>query len=211
MLSNCSVLEGRTGHSVGALRPVLDTQAMELLNMSSRDLPSIDYLRQRLSYDPDTGKLYWLAHSGMPAKWNTRYAGSEALGTLNKSGHKYGSVDGCKIKAHRVVWALHYGVWPDGDIDHINQRPADNRIENLRVVTKTTNMRNVARTRANTSGATGVVWYKRKSKWHARVCVDGKQRSLGYYDSFDDAVVARKRANAELGFHTNHGSERLST
>ena len=78
------------------------------------------------------------------------------------------------------------------------------------MVTKTINMRNVARTRANTSGATGVVWYKRKAKWHARIGVNGKQHSLGYYDSFEEAVSARKRANAQWGFHTNHGGERVS-
>lgn len=179
--------------------------------MSDRDLPSIDYLRQRLRYEPETGKLYWQAHPSCSVRWNTRYAGTEALGTINESGHKYGSVSACKLKAHRVVWALHHGVWPEGEIDHINQQPADNRIENLRVATKSLNMRNAARSRANTSGATGVVWYKRKSKWHARITVDGKQRSLGYYDSFEDAVSARKRANERWGFHANHGSERLLT
>ncbi len=176
--------------------------------MSTRDLPSIDYLRQRLRYEPETGKLYWRAHAGRLVRWNSRYAGTEALGTRSESGHKYGSVDGCKLKAHRVVWALHYGSWPDGEVDHINQRPADNRIENLRVVTKAINMRNVARTRANTSGATGVVWYKAKAKWHARICVDGKHHSLGYYKNFEDAVSARERANSRWGFHTNHGAER---
>jgi hypothetical protein len=179
--------------------------------MFIRDLPSIDYLRQRLRYEPETGKLYWLECASTSKKWNTRYAGAEALGTVNASGHKYGSVTGCKLKAHRVVWALHYGVWPDGDIDHINQQPADNRIENLRVATKSDNMRNVARTRANTSGATGVVWYKRKAKWHARITVDGRQLSLGYYDRFEDAASARKHADARWGFHANHGGERILT
>lgn len=178
--------------------------------MRINPLPPIDYLRQRLRYEPDTGKLYWRDYAGATRRWNSRYAGTEALGTINATGHKYGSFDGCKIRAHRVVWALHHGEWPAGEIDHINQRPADNRIENLRSVDRKTNMRNVARTRANTSGATGVVWYKRKAKWHARVCVDGKTRSLGYYASFEDAVAARKRGDELLGFHSNHGSERFT-
>lgn len=178
--------------------------------MAERNLPSIDYLRQRLDYDSDTGKLYWRFNPAALPQWNTRYAGTEALGTVNAAGHKYGSVDGCKLKAHRVVWALCHGVWPDGEVDHVNQRPADNRIENLRVGDRSMNMRNVARTKANTSGVTGVVWYKRKKKWHARIKADGRSYSLGYYDNLEDAAEARRRANALWGFHANHGSERSS-
>jgi len=33
---------------------------------------------------------------------------------------------------HRMVWFWHYGKWPKGQIDHVDENPLNNRIENLR-------------------------------------------------------------------------------
>jgi len=38
-----------------------------------------------------------------------------------------------------------------------------------------------------------------------RIKVDGKNKNLGYYESFNDAVEVRKKAEVELDFHNNHG------
>ena len=46
---------------------------------------------------------------------------------------------------HRVAWALHYGEWPASFIDHINHIRDDNRIHNLRVVTRAENNSNAIR------------------------------------------------------------------
>ena len=50
----------------------------------------------------------------------------------------------------------------------------------------------------NTSGVPGVEWMKDKRKWRAAICFKGKRRYLGSFDSFDEAVKARKRAEEEL-------------
>lgn len=52
--------------------------------------------------------------------------------------------------------------------------------------------------RNNTSGVTGVDWLTRKRRWRASICFKGVRRSLGTFENFDDAVEARKRAEAEL-------------
>lgn len=48
-----------------------------------------------------------------------------------------------KVSVHILVYELFVGRIPDGkDIDHINGNPKDNRVENLRVASKSENMRN---------------------------------------------------------------------
>ena len=50
----------------------------------------------------------------------------------------------------------------------------------------------------NTSGVPGVDWRASKGTWRASICFKGKRYYLGSYRSFDDAVKARKEAEAEF-------------
>lgn len=36
----------------------------------------------------------------------------------------------------------------------------------------------------------GVCWHKGRQKWNAQIGIDGKRKSLGYYDSIEEAKVA---------------------
>lgn len=199
------VVYKRTGRSAPTLRPALNTQALELLNMSSRDLPAIQYLRQRLRYEAATGKLYWREHPAMPPKWNGKWAGRQA-GSTSVGKYSKLCLDGKMLKAHRVAWALHHGVWPEDDIDHINHDRTDNRASNLRVVSRQENCRNSSLSRRNTSGHAGITWCKRTHKWMAQIHPDGRGVYLGRYAKFDEAVAARKAAEVRYGFHDNHGA-----
>lgn len=172
--------------------------------MAAKPLPSVEHLRQRLRYEPATGKLYWREHPNMPTHWNTRYGGTEAL-TANLRGYRQGTFDYNRYLAHRVAWALHYGYWPDDTLDHVNHDRADNRIENLRQVSQSDNMKNMKRHSNNTSGATGVCWYARYRKWIANIKVGGRSIHLGYFADMQDAIAARKAAETRYGFHVNHG------
>lgn len=133
--------------------------------------------------------------------------------TLANVGHKkrngYLRVDiaGKTYAVHRVCWFLYYGSWPEGDIDHINHDRKDNRLSNLRVVSRTENMKNATKSKANSSGHTGVTWCKQQSQWAAQVCVAGKNKKIGRFDSLEEAVLARNKANIDLGFHPNHGDD----
>lgn len=171
-----------------------------------------ELLRQLLCYEPETGKLFWLSRSrdyftseGQCKSWNTRFVGKEAVTSINKHGYNHGQIFARNYSAHRVAWAMHYGAWPDGQIDHINHDKLDNRINNLRVVTNKENNRNRGRATNNTSGHTGVSWHKRDQKWLASIVVDDKKKNLGRFDSKDDAIAARANASRLLGFHQNHG------
>ena len=166
----------------------------------------IDYLRQRLRYEPETGKLYWLYYEGVPKRWLTRYANKEAFTANNKS-YKVGEVARVTFKAHRVAWALYYGEWPKDQIDHINGIRYDNRIVNLRVATNQENMKNARRFSTNTSGVCGVSRLKKKERWQAYISTSGKRKNLGHFNTLEDAVKARKDAEVKNGYHENHGRD----
>ena len=169
-------------------------------------------LREWLSYDEKTGALTWkqrpigifpTARSGRT--WNTRYAGAPAFASADDEGYHRITLGSRTWQAHRLAWAIYHGEWPEGQLDHINGDKSDNSIENLRVVSHAENSRNVKRSSANTSGVTGVSFYRQRSRWRATITVNRKHMSLGHFGSFDDAVAARKDAEQRFGFHSNHG------
>lgn len=56
---------------------------------------------------------------------------------------------------------------------------------------------------AHPGGHVGVHWSRAARKWRARISVDGKRVSLGFFDSFWDAVEARERAEREYGLSSD--------
>ena len=55
----------------------------------------------------------------------------------------------------------------------------------------------------NTSGATGVSRYG--NRWLARICPSRRTIYIGIFDSFDEAVAARRAAEVAYDYHPNHG------
>jgi hypothetical protein len=103
-----------------------------------------------LAYVPETGVLVH-KHAA-----HNRPAGSPA-GRRDTKGYLRIRLLGRDYKNHRLAWLLHYGVWPDAEIDHINGDPSDNRIGNLRNVSHMVNGLNRRRAmRNNQLGMLGV-------------------------------------------------------
>lgn len=179
--------------------------------MAKRDLPPVHVLRQLLSYDPETGSLTWRERdrSWFPSdrifrSWNAKFAGKPALSYTDNYGYLRGKIAGQIIRAHIVIWTMVHGAPPTGCIDHINHDRADNRLSNLREITKRDNHLNMMRSSANTSGVTGVSMVKKR--WQASICVNRKTIYLGRFDDIEDAARARACAERKYGFHENHGS-----
>jgi hypothetical protein len=162
--------------------------------MTLKDLPTPEMLRKLLRYDAETGQLIW-------AKTNSRRAPAGSVaGCLSKhTGYIYVGVNNKRLRAHRVVWMIVYNEIP-GEIDHIDGNRSNNRLENLRVVSRSGNNQNRGIQRNNTSGATGVSFDSYRSKWAANIQADGKKIKLGRFASFDEAVKAY--AAAKEKFHT---------
>jgi len=129
------------------------------------------------------------------------------------NGKRYLSV---KIKGkhhlvHRVCWLLFYGDKPVKCIDHINGNGLDNKIKNLREVTRSENQRNMRINPKSKSGVMGVCWDKRSKKWHVRYTAKGDKNKMshgGYFSDLFSAVCARKSLEIKHGYHKNHGQNR---
>lgn len=174
--------------------------------MTAKNLPPVEYLRKRLRYEPETGKLFWRDCEGLHNGWRKKWVGKEAFFGDDKKGYKAGEIDHRRFFAHRVIWAIHYGAWPSGVIDHIDGNPKNNLIENLRDVSMAINMKNQKIKKTNTSGVCGVSWHKQTSKWRARISIGkSKGKHLGLFDTFEDAVLARNDASRQLGYSDRHG------
>ncbi|MBD2798150.1 HNH endonuclease [Xenorhabdus sp. 18] len=174
--------------------------------------PTKEYLKDCFIYQNDDGVLLWktrpdnhFVNSAYAKSWNTRYAGKIA-GCLS-NGYKVASVNKRLFLIHRLIWVLHYGAIPSNqEIDHINHMKGDNRINNLRLVTHAENQKNLSLLKNNTSGISGVYNDKRNGHWIARInSQDRKAKHLGIFKNKNDAIAARKQAECEYGYHSNHG------
>lgn len=138
-----------------------------------------EYIEGKLFWKVKTARKVVVGHrAGNMCKTNT-YRGVKIFGRL--------------YKEHRVVWAMHYGEWPEQEIDHINHIRDDNRIENLRDVPHRLNQQNLPTRKDNKYEATGVRWRSDRNKWQAYTSAHhSKFKSLGHYETKDEAVKARE-------------------
>ena len=155
--------------------------------------PTADEVRRSYNYDPETGVL---THTAVN-KYVSELHGREA-GHLNHQGYRVVVIRNKQYQVHRIVWLYVYGDTPDGHIDHINRCRDDNRIRNLRIVTRSQNKHNGNTYANNTSGEPGVHFLRSNQRWYARINVGGVRRHLGCFVNFEDAVAARRRAKAAL-------------
>ena len=82
------------------------------------------------------------------------------------------------LKGHIFAW---YWVNKEcvKEIDHINRIRSDNRINNLRSVTRGQNM-------WNTKGK-GFYYHKNIKKWHVQISVNNVKKHIGYFDTEEEA------------------------
>jgi hypothetical protein len=112
-------------------------------------------------------------------------AGS-VFGSDNGFGYIQGKFMNKKIYAHRLAWFLVYGEMPNDEIDHINGDKTDNRIENLRVVTRQENAMNNHVARSDSKlGIMGV--QQKKNKYRTRVSLNGKVIRRGGFSTPEEA------------------------
>jgi len=153
-------------------------------------------------YEPETGKMFRILKT-FPKSGKEYECNDEVVGSNNR-GYKWLKLGKYMYLVHRLAFLWMTGKHPRVEVDHINGDRNDNRWVNLRECSPFDNSRNQGMRSDNTSGVRGVNYSHIHKKWVARISHKGIRISIGYFKSFDDAVLARKQSEIDLGYHPNH-------
>jgi hypothetical protein len=107
-------------------------------------------------------------------------------------GYNLISINKKVILRHRIIASCFLGLNIDDltqFVDHINRIRTDNRVENLRVVTRQQNQFNTA--------AKG--YYPHRGKWQAKITLNHKTMTIGFFDTEEEAHQAY--LDAKLIYH----------
>jgi len=142
-----------------------------------------EILKDHLSYDINTGVFTRVKSINNKVRIGDTAGGHDAKGyiCLRLAGKTY--------KAHRLAWLYVYGSLPVGEIDHINHDPSDNRIDNLRDVSKAVNQQN----QKNPHGV-----QKDRGRFKAVIRANGTRHHIGSFGSKEEAYAAYMSAKSVL-------------
>ena len=158
--------------------------------MASTNLTA-DRLRAVLDYNPETGVFTWKQRISKKIRVGT------IAGNMMRNGYIQLMIDGRNYMAHRLAWLYVYGNWPTNVIDHIDGKPFNNAISNLRDVTQGQNMENQKRARTNNKcGLLGVC--RGKKGWRATIQSRGKWIHIGTFETPEQAHAAYLSMKARL-------------
>jgi hypothetical protein len=91
---------------------------------------------------------------------------------------------------HQLVAMAFLNHTPNGHdlvVDHIDENPLNNNLDNLQVISQAENVRKSAK---NSSGCIGVYQKKDSGKWYSQL----NRKHLGYFNTKDEAIEAYDNA-----------------
>lgn len=111
----------------------------------------------------------------------------------------YNNKDKKQIKVSVLVAMAFLNHTPNGyigfTVDHIDNNPLNNNVDNLQVITK---RENSSKDRKGISKYTGVTFNKKSNKWRSQIWINGKNKTLG---CFDNELEAHRAYQKELQQH----------
>lgn len=169
---------------------------MEPASIRYKNGPTLERLKEVLSYDSQTGLFVWLKQLGWKGK-----VGNQA-GTRHCRGYVHIMIDQKLYLAHRLAWFYVTGQWPTDQIDHLDCDRSNNRFANLREATNSQNNQNSRKRDGCASKLKGVSWHVSNRMWESRIKRDGLTTRLGLFKTEDEAHSAYcKAANEMFGIY----------
>ncbi len=164
-----------------------------------------EYIKKRLSYNPETGLFTW----GVPRRGG--FKAGEIAGCIDSQGYVAIRICGGVHRAHRLAWLYMYGKYPKHQIDHINRIRTDNSIKNLRDVPQSINAKNCNIRSDNKTGVTGVKLLKATGLYNATIHIGGEVIRLGSFKTLLSAAKVRWEAEVKYNYpNCNTTSSALS-
>lgn len=156
------------------------------------DLPNLDYLKNKFSYNEHTGILY------RKETFKHRKAG-DTVGHKRYDGYVTTYIQGKVYYVHRLAWYICTGSYNKNVVvDHINGITSDNRLCNLREISHSRNILKGKKAKNNTSGYKNIHFRKRDKKYQVYIEVNKKRIFIGVYKTLDEAIKARDDARLKL-------------
>jgi hypothetical protein len=150
-------------------------------------------------YCENTGNFYWKIT-------NTNVKPNQLAGS-NHNGYIRLRIGNKQIFAHRLAWAFVYAEFPKNQIDHIDGNKANNKIVNLRDVTREVNLQNQTKAHVqNELGLQNVRQRKDSKQYQVRINSGKKGFYVGQYENVKDAVQARDIARILLSMPQSRSS-----
>ena len=149
-------------------------------------------------FDYKDGELSWKKSRG-----NAK-AGQVAVHLNEKIGYYRLTLFKKVYMVHRIIFMYHKGYMPE-IIDHSDNNRLNNRIENLRQASRSTNMLNSKLHKTNSSGVKNVHWNKTDKRWIVMVRKNKERTYLGSYEDLELAdLVATEARNLYNGQFARH-------
>lgn len=163
----------------------------------AKELPSLETLNEWLNYDPTTGDLTWKKRRATGGR--VKEVGDLATKTGPRGYHRV-VIGGEYYQAHRVCWSIYHQdlLQPDEVLDHANGDRSDNRLCNLRKVKLWENNHN----RVSNCDETGTHYNAKANAarpWVAKLYKNNQRIHLGYYETREEAIEARRAAERDHG------------
>lgn len=141
------------------------TQVIRLLTLNAGEYITCDF---------DSGTLY------------KKGSGEPLPAKIHPKGYYIVSLLGCSFRAHRLIWLLKYGEWPEY-VDHIDGDVQNNSISNLR---NCNNNENQCNQRAHRDGKLpGCYFHTCTGKWNVQFHEKGVHKYLGLYTTEREASL----------------------
>lgn len=165
-------------------------------------MPELSDIKSFLHYDLETGIFTWIKH-------HFKNLVGKRAGRLNSAGYRQISINDKLYYEHQLAFLYVTGSFVL-NVDHKDLNKSNNKWENLRKATDTQNNVNIKVRKTNKLGIKGVRLLK--GKFNASIRINGKVKSLGSFNTIEEASLAYNEKAKEIhGEFYNNGDHECQT